>query len=186
MRATINSLQLGSGSGARHRSPRKRSYQRSPVPGRSSRSPLPYPRTRSSQQKRARLRSPQHSKTNKETRFPKRNKASLSHKSSTAQSDESFFHDSTAPHGSGVCTICLGCHKHNFSRCRSAKLWDGSKSEAWRSEQGCLVNHEGLAICFDWQLFQGCQSMSHVENHRCSGCGKADHGAQSCPRREKN
>ena len=84
-----------------------------------------------------------------------------------------------------VCVVCLGCHEHNFVKCDDAKLWDGSASGARKNEQGRLVAADSLTLCFDWQLPKGCGSTGHVDRHRCSGCGKADHGAQECPQVEK-
>ena len=40
-------------------------------------------------------------------------------------------------------------------------------------------------LCFDWQLPRGCHSTSHPEKLKCSGCGKASHGAQDCARAER-
>src|SRR6266508_5336479 len=181
LRAALSVQNLNGRSGSKQYSPRKWSRRRSPLPDRRSRLPSPYQRTRHSPQKRARSRSPPRNDS-KDLRLPKRNRFSSHHK---ANNDESSFRDGAATHGTGVCAICLGCHEHDFGKCRAAKLWDGAKNEARRNEQGRLVSLEGLTLCFDWQLHRGCQSTSHPENHHCSGCGKTDHRAQSCPRREK-
>ncbi|KAF8952988.1 hypothetical protein BDZ97DRAFT_1629307, partial [Flammula alnicola] len=89
------------------------------------------------------------------------------------------------PRASGVCAVCLGRHEHDFAKCNTPKLWDGQKGDARKNDQGRLVTADGLILCFDWQLPSGCSMSSHPEKHRCSGCGKADHGAQTCPRAEK-
>ncbi|KAN0136318.1 hypothetical protein V8E53_005923 [Lactarius tabidus] len=93
------------------------------------------------------------------------------------------FQSGTGPHG-GVCTVCLGHHNHSFSRCDKVKLWDGLPNTVRKNEQGWLVTTNGLPLCFDWQI-HGCGSTSHPDRHKCLGCGKADHGAQGCPRAEK-
>ena len=95
-----------------------------------------------------------------------------------------FFQPSAGSHG-GVCAACLGRHKHNFSKCEEPRLWDGSASSSRKNEHGRLVAANGLPLCFDWQVPRGCASSSHPERHRCTGCGRADHGAQGCPRAEK-
>lgn len=83
-----------------------------------------------------------------------------------------------------VCAVCLGRHEHAFAKCDATKLWDGSATAARKTEQGRLVTTNSLPLCFDWQI-RGCGSASHPERHMCSGCGKANHGAQGCPRAEK-
>ena len=93
------------------------------------------------------------------------------------------FQSGAAPRG-GVCAVCLGRHEHSFAKCEDAKLWDGSASAARKSE-GQLVAANGLPLCFDWQIPRGCASISHPDRHRCSGCGRPDHGAQGCSRAQK-
>ncbi|KAH9062379.1 hypothetical protein EDB87DRAFT_1559208, partial [Lactarius vividus] len=83
------------------------------------------------------------------------------------------------------CAIFLRRHEHTFAKCRAEKLWDGSANASRKNEQGRLVAADGLPLCFDWQVSRGCASASHSERHRCSSCGKSDHGAQVCPRAEK-
>ena len=96
-----------------------------------------------------------------------------------------FFRSGAGPRG-GVCAICLGRHDHTFSKCDGSKLWNGSPpGAAKKNEQGRLVAADGFPLCFDWQVPKGCTSASHPDRHRCSGCGKSDHGAQTCPRAEK-
>jgi hypothetical protein len=99
------------------------------------------------------------------------------------EKNPSFFRSGAAPRG-GVCAVCLGRHEHTFSKCDGAKLWDGSAGAAKKTE-GRLVADDGFPLCFDWQVPKGCSSTSHPDRHRCSGCGKGDHGAQTCPRAEK-
>ena len=91
-----------------------------------------------------------------------------------------FFQPGAGPRG-GVCAVCLGRHEHNFGKCEEPRLWDNSASASRKNEQGRLVAASGLPLCFDWQVSRGCASSSHPDRHRCSGCGKADHGAQGCP-----
>ena len=94
------------------------------------------------------------------------------------------FQSGAGPRG-GVCTVCLGRHKHAFAKCDNTKLWDGSPCASQRNEQGRLVAANSLSLCFDWQVPKGCKSSGHLEQHMCSGCRGADHGAQGCPRAER-
>ena len=95
-----------------------------------------------------------------------------------------FFQSGTGPHG-GVCATCLSCHDHTYSKCDGVKLWDGSPGAAWKNEQGRLVADDGWPLCFNWQVPRGCSLSNHTKWHRCSGCGKSNHGAQTCPRAQK-
>ena len=95
-----------------------------------------------------------------------------------------FFRPGAGPRG-GVCAVCLGRHEHDFGKCEARRLWDGSAGTARKGEGGKLISTSGLPLCFDWQLPAGCQSTYHSDRHRCSGCGKASHGAQTCPRAQK-
>ncbi|KAF8165622.1 hypothetical protein B0H34DRAFT_246454 [Crassisporium funariophilum] len=148
--------------GSAHRSSRKCLQCYLPSQERESRSPLPSHRHRESPRKKAKQPSP---------RKP---------------SGDLSFQSGTVSHPPGVCAVCLGCFKHNFSRCNAPLLWDGQKGAASKNNNGRLANSKGLILCFDWQLPNGCTSSSHKEKHICSGCGKGDHGAQMCPRRQKN
>ena len=94
------------------------------------------------------------------------------------------FQSGAGPRG-GVCAVCLGRHEHTFAKCENTRLWDGSASGARKNEQGRLVTSDRTSLCFDWQLPKGCGSTSHMEKHRCAGCGRTDHGAQGCHRAEK-
>jgi hypothetical protein len=62
-----------------------------------------------------------------------------------------FFHTSSGPCGR-VCAVCLGRHKHNFSKCKGPKLWDRSPGAARKNEQGRLVTTDSSSLCFDWQV----------------------------------
>ncbi|KAF8465633.1 hypothetical protein DFH94DRAFT_639669, partial [Russula ochroleuca] len=95
-----------------------------------------------------------------------------------------FFRPSADSRGE-VCAACLGRHEHTFAKCDGHRLWDGSSGAARKHGLGKLVGTDGSPLCYDWQLPRGCQSTSHPEKHRCSGCGRSSHGAQSCPRAEK-
>jgi hypothetical protein len=102
----------------------------------------------------------------------------------TRKDQAEFFQSGADPRG-GVCATCLGRHEHSYSKCDGRKLWNGSPGRARKGELGTMVGPDGLPLCFDWQLPKGCRSTFHPEKHRCSGCGKTNHGAQSCPRAEK-
>ena len=97
---------------------------------------------------------------------------------------DQFFRSGADSRGA-VCATCLGRHEHAFGKCTARKLWNGAAAGAKKNGYGRLVGEDGLAICYDWQLPPGCQSTSHNERHKCSGCGKTSHGAQNCPRAEK-
>lgn len=94
-----------------------------------------------------------------------------------------FFLSSAGPCGE-VCAHCLGAHDHMFTTCKGKKLWDRSASPIRRGEQGKLVNADGVILCFDWQLPTSCQNTHHSQCHKCSGCRKSGHGAQTCPQAE--
>jgi hypothetical protein len=102
-----------------------------------------------------------------------------------AKGDKGHFFRPGADSRGGVCATCLGRHEHNYGKCDARKLWNGSTAASKKSGLGRLVGEDGLPICYDWQLPVGCQSTMHSERHRCSGCGKASHGAQYCPQAEK-
>ena len=102
----------------------------------------------------------------------------------TRGEQDQFFRSGADPRGA-VCATCLGRHEHPFGKCTAHKLWNGAVAGAKKNGYGRLVGEDGLAICYDWQLPSGCQSTSHNERHKCSGCGKTSHGAQNCPRAEK-
>ena len=85
-----------------------------------------------------------------------------------------------------ACTLCLGRQPHAVATCNAARFWDDSaKTHCSRNDRGRLINPGGTIICSDWQKPNGCASSSSSHLHECSGCGKKDHGAQSCPRAQK-
>ena len=150
----------------------------------------------SSRRHRARSRSPPRAES---SRRPRRSRSPPQGYSSPPDQRERRARENTRPpkrersevfqSGAGsrgrVCAVCLGRHEHPFAKCNDTKLWDGSASGARKNEQGRLVAADGFALCFDWQLPKGCGSTGHLDRHRCSGCGKSDHGAQGCSRAEK-
>lgn len=159
-------------------SPSKRPRRHSPSPGRRSTSLSPTPKHHASESphKKQRSRSP--------TRRGKHPKDASTRKSGN-RGEGPFFRGCTGTTPSGICAVCLGRYEHNFSKCNSALLWDGTKGWARKNEQGRLATPEGLVLCFDWQLPKACASTAHTEKHFCSGCGDSKHGAQKCPRGEK-
>jgi hypothetical protein len=84
-----------------------------------------------------------------------------------------------------VCAKCLGRHRHDITRCISEFTWDGERTQCHRNQNGRLINPNGSVLCSDWQHPAGCTSATHDARHECSGCGKTDHGAQQCPRAQK-
>ena len=86
-----------------------------------------------------------------------------------------------------ACAVCLGCFPHSVFNCKATTLWDKSTpAYCYKNQSGRLVNPKGSILCSDWQRLTGCDISSHSPRHECSGCGKHDHGAQECPRAEKN
>src|ERR1700733_14309954 len=84
-----------------------------------------------------------------------------------------------------ICAICLRIYFHNVARCSLSKFWDGSKARCWRNEDGQIINPLSQILCIDWQRSKGCSARDHNQHHECSGCRKQDHGAQQCPRAQK-
>lgn len=96
------------------------------------------------------------------------------------------FREGASLQARAICAICLGIEAHNVAKCAACKLWDGSKARCCRNEEGRIINPLGQILCIDWQRSRGCTSRDHDQRHECSGCGKQDHGAQQCPRAQKN
>jgi hypothetical protein len=108
-----------------------------------------------------------------------------SYSSKRPRRDKQGFFRAGADSRGEVCATCLGRHEHPFVKCDGHELWDGSPGSIRKSGNGRPVDPNGNPLCLDWQRLKGCQSSSHSERHRCSGCGKSSHGAQACPRAEK-
>lgn len=105
---------------------------------------------------------------------------------SPSSRNQSFRTGASQSNALAACTLCLGRHRHDISACTATTLWDGSPARCRRNEKGRLVNPNGFVICNDWQRPNGCSETTHDSRHECSGCGKPDHGAQRCPRAQKN
>ena len=73
-----------------------------------------------------------------------------------------FFQSGTAASGTSACAVCLGCHKHEYTKCSATKLWNGKKTFVQRNEQGRLVFLDSLPICFNFQTMPGCSDTSHT------------------------
>ena len=116
---------------------------------------------------------------------PRRGETRTRNNGKRGKGDQGQFFRSGADSRGGVCATCLGRHEHTFGKCEARKLWNGAAAGARKVGIGRLVGEDGLPICYDWQLPPGCQSTLHNERHKCSGCGKSSHGAQNCPRAEK-
>ena len=91
--------------------------------------------------------------------------------------------DSTQP--LPVWALCLSRRKHDIYRCNATQIWDGSKTWASRHRDNRLVDPDGNSLCMDFQRPNGCDLTTHDHKHRCSGCGKPNHGAQRCHRAQK-
>ena len=159
------------------RSPSKRSRRYSPSPDRQSRSPSPGRKRNESPRKRARSKSPARQGGRQKGAFPRK---------PSNREEGSSFRNSAGSRPSGVCAVCLGRHEHEFAKCNSSKLWNGTKAWARRNDQGRLATPDGFVLCFDWQLPKSCPSSAHLEKHMCSGCGEHGHGAQKCPLAQAN
>ena len=95
--------------------------------------------------------------------------------------EQSFFQGGTAAWGRSTCVICLGHHKHKYTKCSATKLWNRGKTWVHRNNSRWLISVEGLPICLSFQTSAGCSGTTHPTRHTCSGCGKSGHGAQQCP-----
>jgi hypothetical protein len=96
------------------------------------------------------------------------------------------FHTGASTRVPSACAICLGRYRHEIHKCSSGTLWSGKKAHCRRNEQGRLINPGGNVICSDWQRPFSCANSGAGHRHECSGCGKSDHGAQDCPRTQKD
>ena len=104
---------------------------------------------------------------------------------STSYTQQSFQTGAAGNGALSACTICLSQHPHNIFNCVSATLWDGTPAQCQKNSQGQLINLAGSILCSDWQRLNGCSLTTHDSHHKCSGCGKPAHGAQSCPQAQK-
>ena len=139
--------------------------------GRRSRSRSPY-RRQPRADRRSRSRSPRR----------KPNKLKAKSRDAHGQVFQSGA-DSTQP--LPVCALCLSRRKHDIYRCNATQIWDGSKTWASRHGDNRLVDPDGNSLCMDFQRPNGCDLTTHDHKHRCSGCGKPNHGAQRCHRAQK-
>lgn len=87
--------------------------------------------------------------------------------------------------GRSACAVCLGRFAHDIRHCNASNLWDGSNAHCRRTQDGRIVNPQGLPLCYKWQRPESCAAPNHESSHECSGCGGKDHGAQKCSRVEK-
>lgn len=108
-----------------------------------------------------------------------------SNSSSQSPSKRSFFQPGADLKGPPVCAVCLGRNICEVNKCRAENFWDGSKARCQKNDQGRLITPVGTVLCHDWNTRRGCSSPGHPYRHECSGCGKKDHGAQNCPRAQK-
>ena len=85
-----------------------------------------------------------------------------------------------------TCPKCLGTHevRPDCPPCNVSSLWDNSApAHCKRDQQGRLLNKSRQILCWDFQQPCGCSGKGH--NHKCLGCGDANHGAQECPLRQR-
>jgi hypothetical protein len=155
--------------------------------------PTPNPSTYSSRSNKRRVIEPELSRQFQANRSPphsppyQRSRKRQAHSPNRAISGQpkSFFHPGASTRIPSACAICLGRHRHEIRKCSSGTLWSGEKAHCRRNDQGRLINPGGIIICSNWQRPFGCTSARAGHSHECSGCGKNDHGAQECPRTQK-
>ncbi|KAH9830051.1 uncharacterized protein C8Q71DRAFT_717584, partial [Rhodofomes roseus] len=82
------------------------------------------------------------------------------------------------------CATCLGRHKHRVFDCDATHTWNKAFEVMSKRSGKDFMLKDGRSLCYDWQRGRGCRSSLHDNRHICSGCGKATHGAQNCPRAE--
>ena len=111
---------------------------------------------------------------------PRRSHQGFNNKARSKGGEQPFFPGGTVACGSSACAICLGHHKHKYTKCSATKLWNRGKTCVCRNKQGRLVTMDGLPICFSFQTPAGCSETTHPARHTCSGCGKSGHGTQQC------
>src|SRR6266702_2627979 len=92
-------------------------------------------------EKRRRSRSPHSSHESPSDRLEKRARDNRR----TRHDKPEFFQSGAGPRG-GVCAVCLGRHKHAFTKCDWHQLWDSSAGAARKNEQGRLVATDGLHL----------------------------------------
>ncbi|KAG1884401.1 hypothetical protein F4604DRAFT_1502557, partial [Suillus subluteus] len=83
------------------------------------------------------------------------------------------------------CAVCLGRHQHRTIECTSTHTWNGQTKTFGECIQKGLWTKDGKQICTGWQRDEGCNTPRHDACHMCSGCGASTHGAQKCPRAQK-
>lgn len=131
----------------------------------------------------------EHSRRNSRSRSPRRggneNRKRSPDNSRNNQQRKQGFSQGAGTRGRSACAICLGRFAHNIQRCESSKLWDGTPAYCKKTQDNRLVNSQGSPLCFKWQRPNGCFTSNHELHHECSGCGSKEHGAQGCPRGEK-
>ncbi|KAF8495196.1 hypothetical protein F5888DRAFT_587386 [Russula emetica] len=93
------------------------------------------------------------------------------------------FHGGAQDQAQGLCAVCLRESHENMTECRRPRLGDGKPACSYRNGRGQLVNEYGNVLCDDFQRPEGCAGGCRAPRHRCSGCGKSQHGAADCPRR---
>lgn len=143
-------------------------------------SPTPkYPRRRSRSKSPIRVTPYQHNAPSQHKSGQKQNSATIS--TTRTQS----FRPGASSSSHSACAVCLGRHQHLVAKCNSETLWDDQRAWCRRNQNNRLVNPSGDIVCSDWQRPSSCPSKDHDSRHQCSGCGKQDHGAQQCPRAQK-
>lgn len=85
-----------------------------------------------------------------------------------------------------ACAVCLGRHPHKIVTCDAPRTWDKAFDTLCKRVNRTLTMCDGRELCHDWQRDEGCSARHHDAKHTCSGCGSLSHGAQKCPRTQKN
>lgn len=84
-----------------------------------------------------------------------------------------------------ACAVCLSRESHDVRNCNRTTLWNGKPARVSRTSYNRIANPSGVQLCVAFQTVRGCSSDATSHKHECSGCGRPDHGAQSCPLAQK-
>jgi hypothetical protein len=136
-------------------------------------------------ERHSRSRSPNHTRRHDLTLRPRRVSPPTHSSPRKPSARYQVFREGASSQSRATCAICLGNGPHNVTKCSLDNFWDGTKARCRRNEDGRIINPSGQTLCIDWQRPKGCTARDHDHRHECSGCGRQDHGAQHCPRAQK-
>ena len=118
------------------------------------------------------------------SRSPSRKRNNFRKRSSSPEAKRTSFRTPAASSSKRdklpACPVCLGRHRHRVASCQTTKTWSGKDAISSRTDTGRILNKRGAILCADWQRPNRCTDASGRHLHECSGCGSAEHGADSC------